>query len=198
MEPCYANSKIKKKALKQVVKENVKKSKGFVKFCYVLTFLMQIAAVILGILNIIYVIEHKNPLALIFLILTFLFPFLFSALPATVYIVSCGGEYRFRKKEAVSLSNDEILYGYHDCRVGFENSTFVFHIRYDQITRYEYDEPTRCLTVYGKIPLDVYKDGAFDTTEEYEGLDLLNVYNVDIKALVDRNCPGRQVSPASK
>ena len=91
MEPCYANFKIKRKALKQVVKENLKASKGFVKFCYVLTFLLWITAVILGILNIIYVIQHNNPLALVFLILTFLFPFLFSALPATVYIVACGG-----------------------------------------------------------------------------------------------------------
>ena len=45
-----------KKAIKQVVKANVKTSKGFVKFCYGLTWFLRILAVILGLANILYVV----------------------------------------------------------------------------------------------------------------------------------------------
>ena len=188
MKNCCVDSGEKRKALKQIVRENVKGSKGFVKFCYVLTFLMRTAAVILGILNIIYVIRHENPLALIFVIITFLFPYLLSFLPATVYVVSCGGELRFRRKEIITSEKGGFTYSYHDDRAGLENSLFVFHIIYDRIRRWEYNEKTRCLTLYGSIALDVYKDGELETSEEYEGIDFLNVYEVDIKKLIDENC----------
>ena len=188
METYHADSRKKRKALKQVVKENVKSSKRFIKFCYVLTFLMRIAAVILGVLNIIYVIIHENPLALIFLIIFFLFPYLFSLLPATVYVVACGGELRFRRNEAIIPAKGGFIYTYRDNRIGFENSTFVLHIMYDRIHRREYNEKTCRLTLYGNIAVDTYVSGELEASEEYEGIDLLNVFDVDVKNLIEKNC----------
>ena len=192
MENYVVDVKKKRKALRQVLKENINNSKGFVRFCYGLTIVMQVCAIFLGILNIRYVLVHENPLALIFLILTFLFPMLFSLLPATVYMVSCGGELRFRRNEKISLKEDEFLYAYQDDRIGFEKTLFVFHIVYDKIQRYEYSEKTSCLTLYGKIMVDIYKSGKFEASEEYEGIDLLDVYDVSLLDLIKENCPGQE------
>lgn len=49
-----------KKATKQIVKTNVKTAKGFVKFCYGLTWFLRILAVTLGLANILYVIFFSS------------------------------------------------------------------------------------------------------------------------------------------
>ena len=56
MQSYEINQGKRKKAIKQVVKANVKISKGFVKFCYGLTWFLRILAVILGLANILYVV----------------------------------------------------------------------------------------------------------------------------------------------
>lgn len=96
---CPDKSK-RKKALKSIIKINIKQSKGFVKFCYGATWFLRILAVVLGIANILYVIFMSDYMVdILFLIITFGFPYAFSYLPATVYIISASGEYRFRKQE---------------------------------------------------------------------------------------------------
>lgn len=56
MQSYEINHSKRKNAIKQVVKANVKTAKGFVKFCYGLTWFLRILAVILGLANILYVV----------------------------------------------------------------------------------------------------------------------------------------------
>ena len=48
MQSYETNQGKRKNAIKQIVKTNVKTTKGFVKFCYGLTWFLRILAVILG------------------------------------------------------------------------------------------------------------------------------------------------------
>ena len=54
------NQSKRKKAIKQVVKANVKTAKGGVKFCYGLTWFLRILAVFGGLANILYVVFLSN------------------------------------------------------------------------------------------------------------------------------------------
>ena len=103
MQSYEVNQRKRKKAIKQVVKINVKTAKGGVKFCYGLTWFLRILAVILGLANILYVVFLSSYVVdIIFLIMTFGFPYGLSFLSAIVYIISAGGEYRLRRRETIT------------------------------------------------------------------------------------------------
>ena len=93
MDTYKVDSAKRKKVLTQVIKENVKNARGFSKFCYVLTMVLRIIAFVLGFVNILYVVFFSSyALDIIYLIMTFGFPYGLSFLSAIVYIISCDGE----------------------------------------------------------------------------------------------------------
>lgn len=105
MQSYEINHGKRKKAIKQVVKANVKNAKGIVKFCHGLTWFLRILAVILGLANILYVVFLSSYVVdIIFLIMTFGFPYGLSFLSAIVYIISAGGEYRLRRRETITFA----------------------------------------------------------------------------------------------
>lgn len=189
METFNVDPAKRKKALKQVVKKNVKDAKGFPKFCYGLTITLRILACVLGLANILYVIFLSSyAVDIIFLIMTFGFPYGLSFMSAIVYIISCGGEYRLRRRETITLANGGFVYSYHDDRVGLKDTIFGFNVLYDRIQRFEYDKKTRCITLYGSILVDTYENGELKSSDEYNEISLLDVFEVDVKELLENNC----------
>ena len=189
MQTYNVNYNKRKKALKQVVKTNVKTSKGLVKFCYGLTIFLRILSIILGVANILYVFLLSDYLVdIIFLIITFGVPYSLSFLPATVYIMSVGGEYRLRKQETVTLNNGGFVYSYHDDRVGLSDTIFAFNVFYEKIDTFRYDEKTGILTLRGIIVGDTYENGDLKNSIEFNEISLLDVYDVSIKQLLEKNC----------
>lgn len=188
MQSYEINHSKRKKAIKQVVKANVKTAKGFVKFCYGLTWFLRILAVILGLANILYVVFLSNYVVdIIFLIMTFGFPYGLSFLSAIVYIISAGGEYRLRRRETVTFANGGFVYSYHDDRVGLSDAIFAFNVFYENISKYDYDDNTKMLTLYGKIIGDIYENGELKASDEYNEISLLDAYDFSVKQLLDEN-----------
>lgn len=191
MDTYNVDSKKRKHALKQVVKANVKQTKGFPKFCYWLTIFLRILAVVLGILNILYVVFLSNYFVdILFLIMTFGFPYALSFMSAIVYIISCGGEFRLRRREAITIANAGFMYSYHDDRVGLSDKVFGFNIPYEKIQQFEYEKATKLLTIYGDIIGDTYENGELKSTDEFKQISFLNVFEIDINDLLIKNVRG--------
>lgn len=189
MQSFEIDKRKRKKALKQIVKQNLKSAKGFVKFCYVFTWFLRITAIILGLVTIVYVISLKDRwFRLIFLILTFLFPYLFSYIPAAVYIISAGGEYRLRRNEDITIGKEGFVYSFRDDRVGLSDAIIAFSISYQHIKKFTYDDNTKILTLFGKIRGDMYENGEIKSTDECSEVSLLDVYENSIKQLLEDNC----------
>lgn len=189
MQPFEINQSKRKKAIKQVVKANVKHSSGFVKFCYGLTWFLRILAVVLGLANIFYVAFLSSYVVdIIYLIITFGFPYGLSFLSAIVYIISAGGEYRLRRRETITFANGGFVYSYHDDRVGLSDAIFAFNVVYENISKYDFDDKTKTLTLYGKIIGDTYENGELKTSDEYNEISLLDVYDFSVKQLLEENC----------
>lgn len=189
MQSYETNQGKRKNAIKQIVKTNVKTTKGFVKFCYGLTWFLRILAVILGLANILYVVFLSSYVVdIIFLIITFGFPYGLSFLSAIVYIISAGGEYRLRRRETITFANGGFVYSYHDDRVGLSDAIFAFNILYENISHFDYDDRTKILTLYGKIIGDTYENGELKSSDEYNEISLLDVYDFSVKQLLEENC----------
>lgn len=181
------NQRKRKKAIKQLVKANVKEAKGFVKFCYGLTWFFRILAVILGLANILYVVflSRYVMIDILYLLMTFGFPYGLSFLPATVYIVSASVEYCMRRRETITFVDGGFVYSYHDDRVGLSDSIFAFNVLYENISKYDYDDKAKILTLYGKIVGDTYENGELKESDEYNEISLLDVYDFSVKQLLD-------------
>ena len=104
------------------------------------------------------------------------------------YIISAGGEYRLRRRETITFANGGFVYSYHDDRVGLSDAIFAFNVLYENISKYEYDDKTKILTLYGKIIGDTYENGELKTSDEYNEISLLDVYDFSVKQLLDENC----------
>lgn len=188
MQSYKVNQGKRKKAIKQLVKTNVKAAKGFVKFCYGLTWFLRILAVILGLANILYVVflnrDAFNPF---FLIAIVGYTYGLSFLPAAVYIFSISNEYSLRKREAITFVDGGFVYSFHDDRVGLSDSIFAFNVLYENISRYDYDDKTKILTLYGKIVGETYENGELKESDEYNEISLLDVYDFSVKQLLDES-----------
>lgn len=188
MQSFEVNQGKRKKAIKQLVKTNVKEAKGFVKFCYGLTCFFRILAVILGLANILHaVFLGRDALELILLLVTFGCPYGLSFLPAAVYIVSASVEYCMRRRETITFVDGGFVYSYHDDRVGLSDAIFAFNVLYENISKYDYDDKTKILTLYGKIIGDTYENGELKESDEYNEISLLDVYDFSVKQLLDES-----------
>lgn len=186
MQTYHINHKKQKKALKNYMKAEVKGASSFVRFCYALTILFRVLAVVLGIANVVYCAVWSNYpfIDLLYLTLTVILPYALSYIPNAVCIMSVGGEYRLRRQETICLLNNGFSYSYHDDRDLFSDSVFGFDVLYENVRNVEYNEKTKLLTVYGDIPADTYVKGERTETDVYSQVSFLNVYDIDIRELL--------------
>ena len=177
------------KAIKQITRIRAKTSRGFVKFCYLLTWFIRITAILLGLATILHVICFKEPwFDLLYLIITFVFPFGLSMLPAAVYLTSASGEYGLRRNETISFCDGGFTYSYQDARALSADAFFAFKVHYDNINNYKYECKTNILTLQGVILGSVYINGELKETAEYCEISFLDVYDESITQLLEDNC----------
>lgn len=175
----------KRKALKAISKINVKKAKGFVKFCYYFTIVMRVVAVLLGIVNIIQAIRLDDSLLYIMLLVSFGFPYGLSYLPWAVYHFSCIGDYHFRSSEQIILRDYNISYSYVDDRLEFEDIKLEYTIPFNEINKMSYCEKTRELSLEGdSFIFKQYKNGKLVINEITSGVCILNVFTTDLVKLL--------------
>ena len=185
MQTYQPNDKKQKKAYANQIKEGVKTAGGFVKFCYYLTKILVGLAYVLAIGTVLHVvfISHKA-LYLLFLWVTFFVPLALSMLPRTVYAVSLSRDYRFRRKETLTVSDKGFVYAYHDDRSMASLERFSYNVSFDKISKVEYDEKTAILTIFGDIKEDTFIGGTLKETNEWSQITLLNVYDIDLVEMI--------------
>ena len=145
---------------KKYIKNKIKDASFFSKLCYFLDKFLKISSIILGLATVFYVVLlSHDPLDLIFVILTFVFPFAFSFIPMTVYYTSVLKNYRFRQNQNIGVSNDLIQYSYDELMISVN---YEYKISIDQLDRVEYYQSTGEIKFIGRILYtlcDVSEDG---------------------------------------
>ena len=176
------------KAIKQITRIRAKSSKGFVKFCYCLTWLLRMIAIIFGTGTILfYIFSGWSQIVIIDFLITFVIPFALSMLPAAVYLTSASGEYGLRRNETISFCDGGFTYSYQDARALSADAFFAFKVLYDNINNYKYEFKTNILTLQGVILGSVYINGELKETAEYCEISFLDVYDISIRKLLEEN-----------
>ena len=176
------------KAIKQITRIRAKSSKGFVKFCYCLTWLLRMIAIIFGTGTILlYIFSGWSQIVIIDFLITFVIPFALSMLPAAVYLTSASGEYGLRRNETISFCDGGFTYSYQDARALSADAFFAFKVLYDNINNYKYEYKTNILTLQGVILGSVYINGELKETDEYCEISFLDVYDISIRKLLEEN-----------
>ena len=183
MQTYTSNLKKRRKAIKKHYKAKIKNAKGFVRFCYGLTILFRVLAVVLGAANLVYcAVWSRFPVIdLLFLVLTVFLPYALSYIPNAVCTTAVTSEYSLRLRETICLMENGFSYSYQDL---FSNVIFGFDVLYSNIQKLEYDEKCRILTIYGTIDSGIYDNGKRLNTEQCSQLSFLNIYDDDIHALL--------------
>ena len=188
MKSIEINQEKRIKAIKQITRIRAKSSKGFVKFCYCLTWLLRMIAIIFGTGTILfYIFSGWSQIVIIDFLITFVIPFALSMLPAAVYLTSASGEYGLRRNETISFCDGGFTYSYQDARALSADAFFAFKVLYDNINNYKYEYKTNVLTLQGVILGSVYINGELKETDEYCEISFLDVYNISIRKLLEEN-----------
>ena len=189
MKSIEINQEKRIKAIKQITRIRAKSSKGFVKFCYCLTWLLRMIAIIFGTGTILfYIFSGWSQIVIIDFLITFVIPFALSMLPAAVYLTSASGEYGLRRNETISFCDGGFTYSYQDARALSADAFFAFKVHYDNINNYKYEYKTNILTLQGVILGSVYINGELKETAEYCEISFLDVYDESITQLLEDNC----------
>lgn len=184
---CYnINLQKRNKALRVYVRRHIRETKFFY-ICYCLTIFFRIMAVILAIVNIGYVIVESDVLALILLIITFGFPMLLSFLPATVYIIGVGGEYRLRRQEMIVFREDEFIYSHKDDRSGLADCQYCCKVKYSEIKDIIVDEKTKIIEIHGNIIAETYESSVLKETLNAKIFDFIDAYDVDVVEMIKKS-----------
>ena len=188
MKSIEINQEKRIKAIKQITRIRAKSSKGFVKFCYCLTWLLRMIAIIFGTGTILfYIFSGWSQIVIIDFLITFVIPFALSMLPAAVYLTSASGEYGLRRNETISFCDGGFTYSYQDARALSADAFFAFKVLYDNINNYKYEYKTNILTLQGVILGSVYINGELKETDEYCEISFLDVYDISIRKLLEEN-----------
>ena len=181
MDTYEINRKKRKKAIKKYIHSEIKKADGSSRFCYLLTLILRILGIVLGVATVVYVICFGSYMVeLLFVILTLGIPLALSFLPATVYIIKVGGEYRLRRRETVSFDEDYFTYSHRDGRTGLEDKIFAYRVMYDDINELKFNPKTKVLEITGKIYLDTYVNSVLKDSVEGRAFDFLDVYDIGV------------------
>lgn len=183
MEIYNINKRKRTNAIRKYVKSKIGAATGTVKTCNMIKMIMRVLAIALGIGNIIFTFVDGEPVDLLFLVITFGIPYALSFIPAMICNATIGIDYRFRRKETITLKNDGFVYSYCDARTGFHDKVFTNVVDYNAIDRIEYDEDTRIMEIYGNITVETYANNTLLESDTYGMIDFLNCFDEDIYRL---------------
>lgn len=188
MEILNAKSKQRKRAIKQVVKKAIKDkdTKLLFKVCYGITLFLRITACLLGSYTIYYAafISDYGYIGYLRLIITFLFPYMFSYIPAVIYHICLSKEYFYRRKESVTISDNGFVYAYHDDQMINSDGILSYNVDFNKIDKFDYCEKTKVLDLYGEIAMDVYENGKLKESHVCRQFSMLDVYDRSIHRIL--------------
>lgn len=183
MQTYTIHAKKRAKALKAHFKSEIKKSKGFVRFCYFLTNVFKVLAVVLGTANIVYcALWSRYPdIELMLLLVTAVLPYALSYIPNAVCTTSVSSEYRIRTRETVCLMDEGFSYSFQTL---LSTMALTFDVRYQSIQSVEYDPKTKIITIRGPIACGTYQNGERTETDALSEVSFFNAYDIDIYELL--------------
>lgn len=188
MEILNAKSKQRKRAIKKVVKKALKdkNTKVLYKICYIITLFLRITAFLLGAYTIYYAafISDYGYIGYLRLIITFLFPYMFSYIPAVIYHISLSKEYFYRRKESVTISDNGFVYAYHDDQMIYSDGILSYNVDFNKIDKFDYCEKTKVLDLYGEIALDLYEHGKLKESIVCRQFSMLDVYDRNLHQIL--------------
>lgn len=85
-------------------------------------------------------------------------------------------------EEKVRITENEITYEQY---AGEEKNKNEFHILFDEIESYDYDEETRVLTICGKI---TSIQGDNEKSKEIKSISLIDAYEISLVETLNENC----------
>lgn len=174
-----------KKVLKSYIKKNIKTASLFSKLCYILAKVLKVLAIVLALINILYVVMlSKDELDLIFLIITFGFPILLSLLPSAVYVIAVGGEYRLRRKETIAFTENSLIYSHKDDRSGLTDIVYCHKVSYSEIEEVIVNKDSGLIEIYGNIIVETYENSELKETLNAKIFDFLDAYDENVVDMI--------------
>lgn len=197
MQEYTVNARQRKKALREVRRQNFKDLKTFPKVCFYIAVIMKcIACAGLGGAILYWIFWNADGVTIFFHIMMLLMVYLPSAIPQTVYVLMIDREFRFRLQERLRINPDGFVYYYHDDRVADPSSIFSYDIKYSQIEKIEYNEKTRILTCYGSLSTDTYSGGRVTETIQCRAVDIMDIYDgIELKQVLEEALATRKENP---
>ena len=178
------DKKAQKTAYKKHIAEHIKDYGNFVKFSYYAEKFCYILMVVLGCWNIWHVVDEKEPLFLLFLIMTIGFPYGISLIFREIYKDWVLKKYKFRYNERLTLKKDLLQYTYDDYIKGV---TYVYTAYSQNISNIEYN-PDGCeIFVLGNIKLETMIQGEVIEENIIPSVDFLNIFQKDFIVWVKEN-----------
>ena len=180
-----------KQLLKNRMKAELKTKGKFVKFCNFLYWFMIVGTIISAIVSVYYNLYiSDSPYDWIMLIVTVLFPLMFSMIPRAVVLGSIGNPYKLHQNQVLSIVQGHLLYSYEMTHHGYIKDILMIPI--EEINEIEYNQNLKLITIRGEVKQEFYHNGSKidNTCTEF---DFLNSYDTDIFVLL-RDC----VSPYCK
>lgn len=182
------NKKKQKQVYKNYIKLTVWQCGNFVKFAYVFEKILLLAAVILGVLNIINVVFFSHePLYLFFLIMTVGFPFGISLIFKAVYKNWILKDFIVRQNEKLGLSGNEIEYSYNLKYIG-DLITFIIPLTGN--CKIEYDSQLRKYSANGDLIYTSTDDEYHNTVQKAPSVEFLNVFDAPLYDCLQSNKRG--------
>ena len=163
-------------------KKEIHVAKPFVKFSYYTYKALRIMAIILGLVNLIYVVLFSHdPLDLLFLLMTIGFPLGISFIFLAVCRASINDDIIYKQNEQFGIDDTSLVYSYSDMRSLQNNYMFTFKANLSDIDYVSYDSYFEKITVWGTIKCQVYSgDGRFIEENDSKGLYFYNIFDIDI------------------
>ena len=172
------NKEKQKEVYKNYIKRTVWKCGNFVKFSYVFEKILLLAAVVLGVLNIVNVVFFSHePLYLFFLIMTVGFPLGISIIFKTVYQSWTLKEYTNRDNEKLGLDGNKIKYSYN---LEYMGNLITFVIPLTGNCKIEYDSTLRKYSITGNIEYTSTDEENNSAVQTVTSIDFLDIFDVPL------------------
>ena len=177
---CYSvDNQKRKKVYNDYIKSAVLEQGWFVEFSYIFEKILLGAGIILGILNLINVIFSREPLFLLFLIITCGFSYGFSLIFKAIYREWTIKEYKYRGTEKIALNENSLEYSYDSPLSNIRN---VYLINFLDIENIEYDSKKHKYCVFGKISFKETVQGEIISEKTIENISILDIFNKDLNS----------------
>lgn len=178
--------KRKKELLNSIVKNDLKGSNSITKASYYISIILKWMVVLSSVLTLIISLVSGDYLKLIFIpffIVTF---YGLSWAISIIYKGLLSSAFNFRTEEVIIVSNESVIYSYHDLRSQIKSERFSYSIVAEKISEAKYFANTGELCLFGDIDEKVYIADEVSDSNVWAELQLLNCFECDIVEIMNK------------